>query len=236
MKTEAKTLSIHRFLPQTSAEGPGVRAALWVQGCPIRCPGCFNPQTWNAQGGTKATVPQVLEWILDAEGIQGVSFLGGEPFTQASALAELGTECQKHGLSVVTFTGYEHSAIQSAAREDWNRLLKVTDLLLAGPFLQARLDLTRPWIGSANQEFVFLTPRYRHLESAILNTRNSVEIKIDEVGGISLNGLLPTAELDLLEFELAELGLVTSRKKPAIGKTVAPTINQTPAPLCPNPL
>lgn len=202
-----KELRVHRFLSHTSAEGPGVRAALWVQGCPIRCPGCFNPQTWSAQGGTITPVSEVIEWILRTEGIEGVSFLGGEPFAQADALADVGAECREHGLSIVTFTGYEHAAICEAARPDWSRLLAVTDLLLAGPFLQDRLDLSRPWIGSDNQEFIFLTPRYRALEQEILSTPNAVEIKVESDGSLALNGILPSSELDRLERELADLGL-----------------------------
>ena len=68
MSTGPGILNVHRFLPQTSVEGPGVRAALWVQGCPIRCPGCFNPQTWSAQGGTQATVKEALEAVAKAAG------------------------------------------------------------------------------------------------------------------------------------------------------------------------
>lgn len=202
-------MRIHRFVPQTAAEGPGMRAALWVQGCPIRCPGCFNPQTWSAKGGSMVTVDEALAWIIEAEGIEGVSFLGGEPFTQAAALAELGAACQNLGLSVVTFSGYDFSAIQNAARPDWHQLLAVTDLLLAGPFLQDQLDLSRPWVGSANQKFVFLTPRYRDLEATILQTRNAVEIEIGEDGAIGLNGILSSPELHSLERELRELGLAS---------------------------
>ena len=210
MKTSSSNMRLHRFVAQTAAEGPGVRAALWVQGCPIRCPGCFNPQTWSAKGGSVVSVDQALTLILEADGIEGVSFLGGEPFTQAAALADVGAACQARGLSVVTFTGYDYSAIQEAARPDWNRLLAVTDLLLAGPFLQDQLDLSRPWVGSANQRFVFLTERYRNLETTILQTRNAVEIEIGEDGALGLNGILTTPDLRALERELRELGLASS--------------------------
>ena len=207
----ADTWLIHRFVAQTSAEGPGVRAALWVQGCPIRCPGCFNPQTWNRDGGTPIPVKEVFEWILAAEGIEGVSFLGGEPFAQADPLADLGAQCRNRGLSVVAFTGYEYAAIQRAARSDWDRLLAETDLLLAGPFLRERLDLSRPWVGSANQEFVYLTPRYRRFEVEVVGKPNSVEIHIEPNGVVALNGILPETELADLERELADLGLGTSQ-------------------------
>ncbi|HZI36693.1 MAG TPA: 4Fe-4S cluster-binding domain-containing protein, partial [Acidimicrobiia bacterium] len=47
----SEPVRVLRFLPATDAEGPGRRAALWVQGCSIRCPGCFNPHSWAFDGG-----------------------------------------------------------------------------------------------------------------------------------------------------------------------------------------
>jgi anaerobic ribonucleoside-triphosphate reductase activating protein len=101
-------LRLHRFLPFTRAEGPGNRACLWVQGCPIRCPGCFNPSTWSKSGGYDVTVEELEARILDASNIEGVTFLGGEPFEQAEALSDLGYRVRQVGLSVMTFTGYLH--------------------------------------------------------------------------------------------------------------------------------
>jgi len=82
---------------------------------------------------------------------------------------------QEHGLSVVTFTGYEHSHLVAARREDWNASLAVTDLLLAGPFLEDQKDFSRPWVGSRNQEFVFLTDHYRHLQTDSCLAKNGLE-------------------------------------------------------------
>jgi anaerobic ribonucleoside-triphosphate reductase activating protein len=126
-------LRLHRFLPFTRAEGPGNRACLWVQGCPIRCPSCFNPSTWSKSGGYDVTVEELEARILDASNIEGVTFLGGEPFEQAEALSDLGYRVRQVGLSVMTFTGYLLEDIVRSTRQGWQDLLGVTDLLLDGP-------------------------------------------------------------------------------------------------------
>ena len=203
-------LRVHRFLPETEVEGPGRRAALWVQGCPIQCPGCANGATWSFDGGHMATVGDLFSKIQKQQNIEGVTFIGGEPFSQARALAELGRLCREHGLSIVTFTGYEHSRLVAAGRPDWNDLLAVTDLLLAGPFLEEQKDFSRPWVGSHNQEFVFLTHRYRHLQTEGFLAKNGLEIQIAPDGGVRLNGLAPVEDILSFRQELASLGLQTN--------------------------
>lgn len=134
----------------TEAEGPGRRAALWVHGCLIRCPGCANRPTWSFSIGEVVSVAALFKRIKHQEGIEGVTFVGGEPFVQAGALAGLGRSCQDIGLSVVTFTGNDYEQVKTANRKDWNELSVVTDLLLAGPYIQEQRDFSRPWVGSHN--------------------------------------------------------------------------------------
>jgi len=129
------------------------------------------------------------------------------------ALAALGQLCRKHGLSVITFTGYEHNRLVAERREDWKALLAVTDLLLAGPFLEDQKDFSRPWVGSRNQEFVFLTDRYRHLQTDSCPAKNGLEIHIASDGGVRLNGLVPGEDILSLRQELALLGLQILKKE-----------------------
>lgn len=204
------SLRVHRFLPETEVEGPGRRAALWVQGCPIQCPGCANGATWSFDGGYLATVDELFDLIRKQQGIEGVTFIGGEPFSQARALATLGRLCRGHGLSIVTFTGYEHRRLIAAGRGDWNDLLAVTDLLLAGPFLEEQKDFSQPWIGSRNQEFIFLTDRYRHFQAQGFSSKNGLEIQIATDGAVRLNGLVPVEDIASFRDELAALGLQTN--------------------------
>jgi anaerobic ribonucleoside-triphosphate reductase activating protein len=189
-------LRLHRFLPFTRAEGPGNRACLWVQGCPIRCPGCFNPSTWSKSGGYDVTVEELEARILDASNIEGVTFLGGEPFEQAEALSDLGYRVRQVGLSVMTFTGYLLEDIVKSTRQGWQDLLGVTDLLLDGPYIRDLTDTSRPWLGSSNQWYHFLTPRYRHLEAELGDIPNRLEIRLQPDGKVFINGLASSEMLD----------------------------------------
>jgi anaerobic ribonucleoside-triphosphate reductase activating protein len=197
---------LHRFVARTAVEGPGLRAAVWVQGCPIRCPGCFNPQTWARDGGERISVTDLADRILAEPGIEGVSFLGGEPFTQAAQLATVGVRCHKAGLSVITFSGYDADHLVRSNRADWQALLGVTDVLLAGPFRQDQLDLSRPWVGSRNQRFVYLTNRYQDLENPD-KACSTVEIHLEPSGQLQINGMIDSAGITNLEKELAAFGL-----------------------------
>jgi len=201
------TVRLHRFLPMTEAEGPGRRACLWVQGCERHCPGCFNQATWDRNAGSLVTVDQLFEWIMEAPAIEGVTFVGGEPFLQAGPLAALGQQCQIQGLSVVTFTGYTLEGLSLADPPHWQALLAVTDLLLAGPYEADKQDFSRPWVGSRNQEFVFLTPKYKHLTSALADIPNHLELRVEANGAVSLNGMASETEIGNVQRRLAELGL-----------------------------
>ena len=106
MTVRETQLSLGFEVPDTDAEGPGRRYAIWVQGCPLRCPGCCNPELLGSEGGTSTTVGQLLERVLATPGIEGISLLGGEPFAQPQGCAELAQGVADAGLSVVVFSGF----------------------------------------------------------------------------------------------------------------------------------
>ncbi len=199
---------VARLVSVTEAEGPGRRTALWVQGCSIRCPGCFNPQMWTRRGGVDRDVDELADEILSGAGdgeIEGVTLLGGEPFEQAAPLARLAGLVQRGGLSVMTFTGYELTTLRTwaARRPDIATLLRFTDLLADGPFLRDRLDVSRPWIGSTNQGLHALTDRYSDHLPVLQQEQDRLEIRIRPDGAVAVNGWADTRALDEL---LAGLG------------------------------
>lgn len=188
-------VQLHRFLPVTKAEGPGKRACVWVQGCPIHCKGCGVPWTWNPKKGTATSVDDLWGKIVASKekyDIEGVTFLGGEPFEQAIALAELGKRAQSIGLSVMIFSGYYKEQLEEMNKLGWRELYDVADLFIDGPFEKDNLDTKRPWVGSTNQRFHFLTDRYRHLEKELISIPDKLEIYLNKDGTISANGMVPT--------------------------------------------
>lgn len=202
-------IRVHRILQVTEAEGPGKRLCIWVQGCQRHCRGCFNKETWDINAGIEYSISQLIDQVLDAADIEGVTFVGGEPFLQAETLAQLGRQYQNIGLSIVTFTGYTYEEILRADRPDWNALLEVTDLLLSGPYREEHQDFSRPWVGSTNQEFIFLTSRYKHLENSLKNISNQLELSITADGLLFLNGLASELLINDVRQQLATLGLTT---------------------------
>jgi anaerobic ribonucleoside-triphosphate reductase activating protein len=155
----AVLLNVSAIRTRTRVNGPGWRAAVWVQGCTIRCAGCFNPHT-HPHEPRQLWDPELLAAQLMTTAVEGLSLLGGEPFEQAAACALLARAARQRGASVVTYSGYTWAFLQRSSLPEVRALLDATDLLLAGPYVASRANDGRGWHGIDNQEFVFLTGRY----------------------------------------------------------------------------
>ena len=180
-------LRIASLVTATRAEGPGWRAALWVQGCSIRCPGCFNPHTWGAAAPSASTEDVLLALTADPQ-IEGVTLLGGEPFDQAGPLADLAEALQDLGLGVITFTGHLLEDLRQQADAGIARLLAATDLLIDGPYDRRVPDTSRPLVGSRNQRFINLTTRYVDWVDNLHVQPDRLEVRIRREGTIQVTG------------------------------------------------
>ncbi|MCP3062353.1 radical SAM protein [Myxococcus sp. K38C18041901] len=179
-------LRVAQQVPRTEAEGPGRRFALWVQGCPLRCPGCCNPEMFAMERGTVVTVEAMAARVLATPGIEGLTILGGEPFSQAAAAAELCERVRAGGLSTLVFTGYTLAELKAQGRPEVERLLASLDLLVDGRYEKDQPETRRRWIGSRNQVMHFLTPRYAP-EDPTFTAPNTAEVHLIE-GRIIVNG------------------------------------------------
>ena len=191
-------LNINKFIPQTEVEGPGKRACIYLQGCSIHCKGCITPQSWSKENNLLLDVDNVANKILNGPEIEGVTFSGGEPFDQAEPLAVLGNILKKESLSVVTFTGHVLEDIIDSQNISWYRLLSVTDILIDGPYLIEKANISRPWVGSSNQRYHFLTNRYKNFKCEMEKIPNKIEIRIQENGEVIVNGMISNDELKKL--------------------------------------
>ena len=116
-------------------------------------------------GGEERSVASLVEELdlaQEAAGdvIEGITLLGGEPFGQASALAEFGAAVKQRGLTVMAFSGFTLAELRAKGDDAITELLSVCDLLVDGPFRRREPDHVRRWIGSRNQVMHFLTDRY----------------------------------------------------------------------------
>lgn len=136
-------------------DGPGLRFTIFVQGCPHRCKGCHNPQTHDFNGGTASDTDDMLEKIKRNPLLDGVTFSGGEPFCQALPLAEIGRKVHELGLNIITYTGFTFEELYARRNENGiGELLKVTDYLIDGPFIEALKSYQLQFRGSANQRIL----------------------------------------------------------------------------------
>ena len=170
---ESVYLQVAQIVPCTEAEGPGRRFALWFQGCPLRCPGCCNPEMLSFDGGMRMTVADVARQIAQmkqANQIEGITLLGGEPLAHATGAAVLARAAHSLDLTVMIFTGYTLEDARRLPDPAVSELLAETDILVDGPYLREQSETRRRWIGSANQRIHFLSsgrcppddPRWLH--------------------------------------------------------------------------
>ncbi len=185
-------LNLARTLARSAANGPGDRFVIWVQGCPLACPGCWNPDTWSFQRRNLRDTEELVAEILTIQGIEGVTFTGGEPFMQARALAAVGHAVRKAGLSVFVFTGYNLDELTSDAARD---LLSATDVLVSGRYIETARLQGSSWRSSSNQRVHFLSDRHNSVD---MDCIPETEIRIAPDGQITLTGFPPD------EFLLAE--------------------------------
>src|SRR5438045_2810869 len=157
-------LQIAQTVACTEAEGPGKRFALWFQGCPLRCPGCCNPEMLPFTGGQRLTLADVVAQIKTAaaaQGVEGITLLGGEPLAHATAASALAREVRLLSLTVMVFSGYTLEEARALPDPAVAELLAQTDILVDGPYVRELPETRRRWIGSSNQRIHFLTERYR---------------------------------------------------------------------------
>jgi anaerobic ribonucleoside-triphosphate reductase activating protein len=135
----ADLLNIAQLVPCTEAEGPGKRFALWFQGCPLRCPGCCNPEMLPFDGGSQVVLGEVVAQIqraVEQYGIEGITLLGGEPLAHAAGAAALARVARALGVTVMVFTGFTLEEARSLPDPAVADLLEQTDILVDGPYIR----------------------------------------------------------------------------------------------------
>ena len=180
-------LRMHAFEPFSRANGPGVRAVVWVQGCSLGCPGCFNPGTHSADGGELVPVDDLFRRIVALEGlVEGITVSGGEPLQQLPPLLALLRRVRREtALSVLLFTGYTWEEVQPMP--DARLLLACVDILVVGRY-DASKRLACDLRGSANQTVHLLTDRHTMDD---LRPVPPAEIIVAEGGEVTVSGIDP---------------------------------------------
>jgi anaerobic ribonucleoside-triphosphate reductase activating protein len=181
-------LRVAQVVPSTEAEGPGRRFALWFQGCPLRCPGCCNPEMLPFEGGQPTPAEEIVRQLADARraGVEGLTLLGGEPTAHAAGAAWLARAAHGLDMGVMVFSGFTLAEVRAMADPAVHALLAHTDILVDGPYLREQPETRRRWIGSANQQIHFLSDRYRPDDPCWL-LPNTLEIRLSATE-LTVNG------------------------------------------------
>ena len=144
------------------ADGEKVCVSFWVQGCPLQCLGCQNPETWDFNGG-KILPDNIFEQIdeaIRANGIQrNFSILGGEPFCEENI--ELTYQILYHvratfpDIKIYAWTGNLIERLLQRKNPLYRQSLDLIDVLVDGPYIEAKRDITLPLRGSSNQNILY---------------------------------------------------------------------------------
>jgi anaerobic ribonucleoside-triphosphate reductase activating protein len=178
------SVQVAQRIAGTEAEGPGLRYALWVQGCPLRCPGCCNPEMIPAGGGEPLPVQTLLAEIRATPGLDGVTLLGGEPFAQAVPLAELAEGVRAMGLSVIAFSGWTRDELEGVSEA--RALLAGVDVLVDGRFEVREPPSADRNVGSPNQRVLPLTARGARLVARWNEGPEVVEVRVAPGGEMAV--------------------------------------------------
>mgnify|MGYP003607003351 CR=1 FL=1 len=184
-------INVAKIIEVTEAEGPGLRSAIWVQGCLKRCKGCCNGQFLKIQPAELVQTTQVMEIINIAKEkyqIEGITLLGGEPFLQAEGLSKIAKYAQQLDLSVMVFSGYLLEELTENNFRGASQLLEATDVLVDGEYEIDNTETMRNWVGSTNQRFHYFTDYYSN-EIETRNLKVTNEWRIDHKGNLVGNGL-----------------------------------------------
>jgi len=199
------TLQVHSFLESSSVNGPGQRAVIWLQGCSLGCPGCWNPGTHPHAAGFQWRVREILDWLASVRSrieLSGLTLSGGEPLEQASGLVRLleSARMQLPDFSIGLFSGYTEAELDRGCyrcfsstehcekMELWQRIRQTLDFAVLGRY-NVLTPSSDPLIPSKNQRLLLYSSRHSLADFQ----PQLVEVTIDgygltQVTGFPVNG------------------------------------------------
>ena len=145
------------------AAAPGISVTFFTQGCPHRCKGCHNPETWSFEGGKEFT-PKVLNEIYEALRANGVErsfcIMGGEPMCEQNlfltCLVLQNVRLRYPDIKVYLWTGYYYEELLKMSDPKVKLILDMIDVLIDGPYEESKRDITLKMRGSSNQSIIDL--------------------------------------------------------------------------------
>lgn len=149
---------LYRLYHNSTVDGPGRRSVVQVSGCSIRCLGCYVPETHERTNGRLVSIPDIVDEIVaDRDSHDGVTILGGEPFDQPEAVAELVSRLKTLGIHITIYSGYTLVKLIQCRVPSVEYILTHIDLLIDGPFITGQNKWAGEYRGSRNQRLVAIS-------------------------------------------------------------------------------
>lgn len=158
-------------------DGPGMRYAIFCQGCMHACKGCHNPKSHAMDGGKVIDTQVILDEIETNSLLDGITLSGGEPMLQPQPLLEISKKVKEWGLNIVLYSGYRYEEILQLGSMQ-KELLSLCDILVDGKFEEDKKSLALLYRGSSNQRLINV--------QASLKQEQVVEYTMDEYGQLMI--------------------------------------------------
>lgn len=159
-----ENIRIAGVIQESIVDGPGIRFVIFAQGCPHNCKGCHNPDTHDFEGGYDCPDDKIIEAIKKNPLIKGVTFSGGEPFSQPEAFLRLAIKLKPIINDIIVYSGYTFEELLQLSEGNLNikGLLDICDVLIDGPFVEEKKSLLLAYKGSSNQRILDLPKSLEH--------------------------------------------------------------------------
>lgn len=145
-------ISVLKIIEDTMVDGPGFRTSIYCAGCPNHCWGCHNPQSWDIKRGHPMTTEEIMN-VIEADTYANVTFSGGDPMFQAEGFTELAKAIRRRTKkNIWCFTGFLYENILKNPVQ--RQLLQLIDVLVDGPYIQAKRNEDLLFRGSSNQRLI----------------------------------------------------------------------------------
>ncbi|MBX3295882.1 MAG: radical SAM protein [Acidobacteria bacterium] len=153
--TDRFSLWLYRLYHNSTVDGPGRRSVIAVAGCSIRCEGCYSQDTHERSNGRLVSISEIVaEIITERDSHDGVTILGGEPFDQPEAVAELVFRLKNRGFHITVYSGYKFEKLIEFGAPSIQYILSHIDLLIDGPFVKEQNAGAGEYRGSRNQRII----------------------------------------------------------------------------------
>jgi anaerobic ribonucleoside-triphosphate reductase activating protein len=154
-----------KIVDESIVDGPGLRIVVFLQGCLRNCPGCHNPELRPLDKGEEISENRLINSITArlTPLHRGVTFTGGDPLLQPYSLHEVITQVKQAAqhLTIWVYTGYKYETVKHMP------IMKLIDVLIDGPYIEAQRDLSLAFRGSSNQRLIDV-PKTRATGEVIL--------------------------------------------------------------------